>query len=184
MSSAPCATSAALYSESTCPGPASASRTLARRSGRSDTFAAGSADRHMATSKCNTSAACGLSPRRPHERNSPDRAEAAARAATALNTLIRLPPSATSSSPPARSPLSGRAPRDVAIEIIEVREMKPVLRGNAHGLDVRHFDQQHAALDHPAAEPREDRRRIFNVLQRVVHRHDVEAARQETPRPE
>ena len=54
--------------------------------------------------------------------------------------------------------------------------MKSVARRDAHGLDVRHLDQQHALVDHPASQPRQNRRRILHVLERVIHRDDVEAA--------
>ena len=64
----------------------------------------------------------------------------------------------------------------VAIEIIEVREVKPVRRSHTHGLDVGHLDQQHALLGNPAAQARQNRRRILHVLQRVIHRHGIEAA--------
>ena len=50
--------------------------------------------------------------------------------------------------------------------------------------DVRHFDEQHALVGHPTAKARQNRGRIFHVLERVIHRHHVEAARGERRHPE
>ena len=57
--------------------------------------------------------------------------------------------------------------------------MKSVRRRDADGFDVGHLDQQQACVDHPVAQSRQNRRRILHMLERVIHRHDVEAAGRE-----